>query len=69
VGTSSCGKWAWERRSLCNDRVKQVNVNEVLTAVLTLITGIYAFLTWRILRTNQEVVSAMRAEREARMRP
>ena len=43
----------------------EVTMNEALTALLTLLTGIYAFLTSRILRANEAVVSAMRAEHEA----
>ncbi len=46
-----------------------MTMNEALTALLTLLTGIYAFLTSRILRANEAVVSAMRAEREAASRP
>ncbi len=42
---------------------------EVLTAILTFLTGVYAWLTSRILRTNEAVVRAMREERLATMRP
>lgn len=44
-------------------------MNEILTAVLTVITGVYAFLTWRISRANEALVAAMRVQHEAAFRP
>jgi hypothetical protein len=46
-----------------------METTNLLTALLTLLTAVYAFLTWRILRANEAVVGAMREERRAAMRP
>jgi hypothetical protein len=44
-------------------------IQAVLTVALVGLTGIYAWLTRGIQKANQAVVAAMRAEREAAMRP
>jgi hypothetical protein len=44
-------------------------IQAVLAGTLVLLTGVYAWLTWGIQKANQAVVAAMRAEREATMRP
>ncbi len=49
--------------------MKGVAVTDLLTAILTVITGVYAFLTWRILKSNEAVVAVMREQREAASRP
>jgi hypothetical protein len=41
----------------------------VLTGLLVVITGVYAFLTLGILRSNREVVAAMKTQVEAATRP
>lgn len=42
---------------------------EFLTAALVLITGFYAFITFRILRANEKVVDVMREQALATSRP
>lgn len=42
---------------------------EFLTALLVLVTGIYAWVTYRILKANERVVEAMREQSEAVYRP
>jgi|AntAceMinimDraft_8_1070364.scaffolds.fasta_scaffold31072_2 hypothetical protein len=42
---------------------------ELLTTILVIITGIYAFFTFRILKANERVVSEMRQQREDLTRP
>lgn len=42
---------------------------EVLTAVLVVITAFYAWVTFRILKVNKQVVQAMREARDAEARP
>lgn len=42
---------------------------EILTALLVLITGFYAWVTYRILKANELVVDAMREQSEATYRP
>ncbi len=42
---------------------------EVLTSLLVIITGIYAYLTYRILQANCDSVAAMKAQIEAATRP
>jgi len=44
-------------------------VIEFLTAILVLITGFYAWVTYQILKANQRVVEAMREQSEATYRP
>jgi len=44
-------------------------VIEILTAVLVIVTGIYAFLTHRIANANQQVVQVMREQSDALTRP
>ena len=44
-------------------------MNEVLTGLLVAITGIYAFLTFRILEANKNVVTEMRRQSEELARP
>ena len=44
-------------------------LTEVLTGVLVLITGFYAFVTFRMFRVNQEAVAAMREQIEGSLRP
>lgn len=42
---------------------------EFLTALLVVITGFYAWVTYRILKANERVVEAMREQSEASYRP
>lgn len=42
---------------------------EILTALLVIITGLYALFTFRILRANEKVVGKMRDQQEAMYRP
>lgn len=42
---------------------------EFLTALLVVITGFYAWVTYRILKANERVVEAMREQSEATYRP
>lgn len=42
---------------------------DLLTLVLVVITGFYAWATFRILRANEGVVAAMREQTEAQLRP
>lgn len=42
---------------------------EVLTALLVVITGFYAWVTFRMLKVNKLVVQAMREARDAEVRP
>ena len=42
---------------------------EILTGILVSVTGIYAFLTYRILKANRDVLQEMRTEREEANRP
>lgn len=42
---------------------------EILTAILVVITGIYAWFTFRILKANEKVVEQMRSQQEAMYRP
>ena len=42
---------------------------EILTSLLVIITGIYAYLTFRILQANRDSVAAMRAQIDAATRP
>ena len=42
---------------------------EILTAVLVIITGFYAWVTFRISKANEAVLSEMRNEQEALFRP
>ena len=42
---------------------------EILTAVLVIITGFYAWATFRILRANEKVVSVMEKQAVAMGRP
>lgn len=42
---------------------------ELLTALLVVVTGFYAYVTRRILRANEAVVAAMREQSEALTRP
>ena len=42
---------------------------EVLTLLLVLITGVYVFLTFRILQSNRQSVAMMSAQMEAATRP
>jgi|SRR5438132_1642101 len=41
----------------------------ILTAVLVVITGVYAYLTFQILQTNRAAVAAMREQIAASLRP
>jgi hypothetical protein len=43
--------------------------NEILTAALVLITGFYAWATYKILKANERVVDVMREQAEAMTRP
>jgi hypothetical protein len=45
------------------------NATEYLTFFLVIITGIYAFFTYQILKANQNSVLAMQAQSEASYRP
>lgn len=42
---------------------------EVLTAILVLVTAIYAYLTYRMAKANEASVQAMREQSEAMLRP
>ena len=42
---------------------------EVLTGILTLITGIYAYLTFRMAKASEESVKAVRQQSEDALRP
>ena len=42
---------------------------EVLTGILVIITGSYAWATYKILRANEKVVEEMKEQSEAIMRP
>lgn len=44
-------------------------MTEFLTALLVIITGFYAWVTYRILKANERVVEAMREQSEATYRP
>lgn len=44
-------------------------LNQVPNIVLVLITGVYAWFTYRMLKTNQATVREMRAQREDMFRP
>lgn len=46
-----------------------LNATEWLTLALVLITGLYAWATFRILKANEGVVTAMNAQTEAQLRP
>lgn len=46
-----------------------MNTTEFLTFALVLITAFYAWATYRILQANERVVSAMREQTEAQLRP
>lgn len=45
------------------------NVIEWLTAALVLVTLVYAWLTYKIMQSNREVVAVMRSQLEAQLRP
>lgn len=51
------------------DRTVSVSTTDLLTLALVLITGFYAWATFRILRANENVVAAMREQTEAQFRP
>lgn len=42
---------------------------EILTTILVIITGFYAWVTFRILKANEKVVEQMRNQQEAMQRP
>ena len=42
---------------------------EILTTLLVIITGVYAYLTFRILEANRGSVAAMKTQVEAATRP
>jgi hypothetical protein len=42
---------------------------EILTAVLVVITGLYAFFTFKIMRANEKTLEAVRLQTEAALRP
>lgn len=44
-------------------------INELLTATLVVITGIYAYLTYRMAKSSEASVEAMREQAEAFLRP
>lgn len=44
-------------------------VIEVLTAILVVITGFYAYVTFRMLKVNQEMAAAVREQIESSLRP
>ena len=44
-------------------------VNEALTAILVLITGIYSYLTYRMAKMSEASVEEMRQQSDAAMRP
>lgn len=46
-----------------------MSINELLTAILVVVTGFYAWATFRILKANDKVVDVMRKQNEALIRP
>jgi len=46
-----------------------IRLEDWLTLVLIVITGSYAWLTFRILKTNEAAVAAMQSQTEAQLRP
>jgi len=46
-----------------------MSINELLTATLVVVTGFYAWATFRILKANDKVVDVMRKQNEALIRP
>ena len=46
-----------------------MSITDGLTAALTIITGIYAYLTFRILKANEHAVAAMQEQAEQANRP
>lgn len=46
-----------------------MNATEWLTFALVVITGFYAWVTFRIQKANEDVVAAMREQTEAQLRP
>lgn len=46
-----------------------MGMSEMPTFILMVITAVYVLITWRILKANQAVVAAMRAEHTAAFRP
>jgi hypothetical protein len=44
-------------------------VVEVLTGILVVITGFYAYVTFRILKVNRDAVAAVREQIESSLRP
>ncbi len=42
---------------------------DILTAILVIITGFYAYVTFKILRANEKAVNAVREQNEALTRP
>lgn len=54
--------------ALCN-WLSSFNATEYLTFSLVVITGLYAFFTYKILKANQNSVSAMQKQMEASSRP
>lgn len=42
---------------------------EILTAILVLVTGFYAYVTFKILKANEGVLSEMQAQQDALYRP
>lgn len=44
-------------------------MNEILTGLLVLITGFYAWATFRILKANQDMATAMARQLELQLRP
>ena len=46
-----------------------MSINELLTAILVLVTGFYAWATFRILKANERVVDVMKKQNDAMVRP
>ena len=46
-----------------------MSATDLLTLALVVVTAFYAWVTFRILRANEEVVEAMRKQTEAQLRP
>ena len=49
--------------------VRMINMIEILTSILVIITGFYAWVTFKILKANEAVLAEMRNEQEALYRP
>lgn len=46
-----------------------ISMNELLTAILVIVTGFYAWATFRILKANERIVDVMKKQNDALIRP